>query len=262
MSLSSSVKSAATRYLSRYPKIAFVHVPKCGGVSVYEAVYNAIYPAVLKTTPFTKAIDLRGSKKAEELIGLDMMIARQASLIGFLNNEKSTFVTGHCYAHPKVVAEFSANWSFITVLRNPIERFISEYIYNTHKKSNWHVNDTSINEYVDSYKAMRSGIGLCRYFSGLSIDQINETETTKLNEIIQANLDNFAIVGKLEDMKSFSSQFYEKFDKKLNMKQSNVSPQSDLAEKIRQDAALMEKITSLCEKDLLVYNTRFSKGAS
>lgn len=74
MSLSKSVKSAAIRYLAKFPKIACVHVSKCGGVAVWEAVYNAFYPAVLKTTPFTKAIDLRGKKKAEELIGLDMII--------------------------------------------------------------------------------------------------------------------------------------------------------------------------------------------
>lgn len=259
MSLSNSVKNAATKYLSKYPKIAFTHVPKCGGVSVYEAVYNAIYPAFLKTTPFTKAIDLRGSKKAEDLIGLDMMIARQASLVAFLNNEKSTFVTGHCYAHPNVVAEFSKDWSFITVLRNPAERFISEYIYNTHKKSDWHVNDSDINEYVDSYKAMRSGIGLCRYFSGMSIDDINQTSSKELNKIIQSNLDNFAVVGKLEDMSDFGEQFVQKFGKNLKLKKSNVSPQSDMADTIKSDAALMAKITELCEKDLLVYNTRFPK---
>lgn len=62
MSLSNSVKSAATRYLAKYPRFACIHVPKCAGVSVYSSLFRALYPSFFKSTRMIDNISLEASK--------------------------------------------------------------------------------------------------------------------------------------------------------------------------------------------------------
>ena len=47
------LKQQSEKYLARYPKIFFCHVPKCAGVSLSNAIYQAVYPSLLKATRFT-----------------------------------------------------------------------------------------------------------------------------------------------------------------------------------------------------------------
>ena len=109
------------------------------------------------------------------------MFCRQAILIDFLDRDRSRFISGHVYAIPKTVKAFP-NWNFITILRSPVERFISEFIYN----------DFTIGgdlpgsydrfiDYLESDKAFLNGMTLSRYFSGLSPEEIANNPSIAIN---------------------------------------------------------------------------------
>ncbi|WP_226990247.1 hypothetical protein, partial [Paraglaciecola mesophila] len=79
-SIKKNIQENTLRFLKRYPRVAFIHVPKCAGVSVYSSIYSSLYPALFKATPLTEYISLAASKKSAELLNIDMMLAREVML--------------------------------------------------------------------------------------------------------------------------------------------------------------------------------------
>ena len=258
MSWVTSMTESLKHKVLDHPKVAFIHVPKCGGVSVVEGVFRALYPSYLKGTPLVSHIDLKASKRAENLLSIDMMLARQISLVSFMHRKHSIFVTGHCYAAPQVVSDF-ADWHFISVLRNPVDRFISEYIYNTFKASDWNTNNESFTRYLDSDKAVRSGNGYCRYFSGYSMEEIVSLPSQTVIDAAVTNVSRFTLLGQLEDMNAFKLAFQQRFKRPLNVPHSNTSPNNTLAQEIKYNHVYRARIEQLCERDTAVYNAVFSQ---
>ncbi|MBT0587613.1 sulfotransferase family 2 domain-containing protein [Alteromonas oceanisediminis] len=256
MSLVSSMTQTLKQKVLNHPKVAFIHVPKCAGVSVYDGIFKSLYPAYLKGTPLVTHIDLKGSKRAESLLSIDMMLARQINLVSFMHRKHSLFVTGHCYAAPQVVADF-ADWDFVTVLRNPVDRFISEYIYNTYKTSDWHTNTSNFEAYLDTEKALRSGTGYCRYFSGYAFEDILTQPDDAVVKAAIANLNRFAIVGQLEAMPVFSAQFEQRYTRSLKIPRANTSPNHRLADEIKHNRVYRDRIEALCERDTAIYQAMF-----
>jgi len=147
--------------------------------------------------------------------------------------------------------EFQGVWNFVTILRNPIERWISEYIYNTYKAQSWEKNTTPIEDYIETEKGRMTGISYLLYFSNLPTDFAGNRQPY-IDEAIE-NLSRFSVVGVSEDIGNFERQFETVFGKKLGIRQTNVSPKSNLKQRIKEDEALMAKISKLCEADQRVY---------
>ncbi len=60
---------------------------------------------------------------------------------------KAWLYTG--YAAPRVVDDHNVQWDFLIVLSDPLDRFISEYVYNRFKKSDWVKVNMDVEEYFD-----------------------------------------------------------------------------------------------------------------
>src|SRR5919112_301361 len=119
-------QAAASAVLNRYPRIAFIHVPKSAGSSVRDSLYEAIYPAAMGFTRGYRKIGRRASHSAADLLCMETTSCSQTMLIEALSDPLARFVTGHVCASPNVVAEFP-EWKFVTILREPTARFISAY---------------------------------------------------------------------------------------------------------------------------------------
>ena len=102
----SQLAAAATRgMMNRYPRIAFIHVPKCAGTSVSESL-QTIYPMPLRAARFWCRLSVRRSALTASLIGVNGMMCRQAVLVDALSDPLMRFVTGHVYADPRVGRTF------------------------------------------------------------------------------------------------------------------------------------------------------------
>ncbi|QJR80190.1 sulfotransferase family 2 domain-containing protein [Alteromonas pelagimontana] len=248
------LKQQSEKYLARYPKIFFCHVPKCAGVSLSNAIYSSIYPSFLKATKFTGSIDLKSSRVCSELLNVDMMTARETHLIFHLNDPKMIFTHGHCIARPSVVGNFAKDWHFLTILRNPVDRFISEFVYNKFKKSEWLKHDDDIETYVDSEKGLTAGLTYAKYFSGYTNPhEIIANRDTVIEEAV-ANIRRFSVFGTLDNMDKWQARFNQTFNTTIKIANKNASPNQTASSDITGNAAIMDKIHTLCDIDNAIYS--------
>ena len=230
--------------------IFYCHVPKCGGTSIALSILNA-FKLVKNKGAFH--IQTKASGRAAEITGENMMHCREILVAYELAMRRNKYGWGHSYCRPGLVDAFKAEWDFITLLRNPVDRWISEYFYNRDKtKSNWKKHDLSIDEYLNTEKAIKSGREYISYFAEDSgSDSI--IDDSKVERAVN-NLKNFKIVGMLEDLAGWKTRFKDLYKIELDIEILNASPNDEGVKEIKSDANYMKKIANLCEYDITVYN--------
>ncbi|WP_444889983.1 hypothetical protein [Microbulbifer sp. DLAB2-AA] len=231
------------------PKIYFSHVPKCAGSSVYLSLKKDIY------TPHRLGefdIKLQESKYAADILETSMMSVRETVLAYNLSIKSNFFGRGHCFCRPNLIRNFYHEWNFLTVLRDPIERWISLYVYNSFKESKWSKNTLPLNKYIQSNKGIVAGQTFLYYFSNLSLTR-NPSPADYIEQAL-SNLQQFSIVGTTKHLHLLANQVSEDFKVNLNIPQINISPNSELAQQIKSETGTLKKIEKLCEYDIELYN--------
>lgn len=231
------------------PRIYFCHIPKCAGSSIASAIWEQIYSSAA-VDGF--GIEQVASQRASKALKISMMRTRETVLAYNLSIKSNYFGRGHSYCRPSLVEEFSNDWSFITILRHPVERWISEYVYNTHKHSSWVKNEVPLNEYLESKKGIATGQYLLRYFSNFSGD-VHVNPSIYVDEALD-NLSRFSVVGILDNLDEWVFRMNRCFGVSLDIPKVNVSPKNDVAGYIRSDAKVIKKIEKLCKYDLDLYH--------
>jgi len=230
------------------PKIFFCHVPKCAGTSISTEIQKKIYS---KYNIGTFRIVPEASFNSATLLSIDMMKVRKIILAYNLSDPYNYFGTGHVYCTPNILNSFSNEWNFITILRNPIDRWISEYVYNTYKTDKWAKNTLPLNDYLNSKTGKLTGISYVKYFSSIP-DNYNGKMDEFIEEAIE-NLNHFYIIGILEKLDKFTKTFKLKFNSEIVLPKINPSPNTQIFAKIKSNEILLEKINNLCKADMEIY---------
>ena len=238
--------------LRRYPRIAYIHVPKCAGVSVVNALHSAIYMDIFRLTRISRHIDLNAGRRAKEALGVDTMTSREVMLVACLSDPLARFVSGHVVANPNVVSQF-ADWKFVTLLRKPTSRFVSQYVYDRYKDSDWAKIRTDFHTYVDSDRARMSGMSMARYFSGMSPEQI-EADPDRAVDASLRNLEKFFSVGFVEDMDAWVEDLGRRLGRRLKVPKLNTSPKPAIYQEIEESADLGSRLDALCATDTRIYD--------
>lgn len=174
-------------------KLIFLHVPKTAG-STFNSILNDFYPA-------NKRFRINGGS------AIPSNFQYQAAIENYKRLDKKVvskvdLIMGHM---PIVLGdEKTEEFKFITFLRNPINRVISDYNYVISSQENpLHllVNDLSLGEYVSRHEDLQLDNLQTRMISGNMFGQI----TMKDVDIAKSNIKkHFAFIG-----------FTEYFDKSL-----------------------------------------------
>ena len=214
-------------------KILFVHVPKCGGTSL-----DALIKKQFRFNRFR--VDASASFKTAERINEKVEDVRNV-LLNYAAFNGYKYITGHCYMHkPEHFDEFK----IITVLRDPVMRFVSHYLYNRYKTHSAH--DTinlDFEDFLNSDVAINYGNLYCRYFSA------NQTVVDSIS-----TLNKFSYVGILENLTPITSYISEELNVNGKIEKQNKNPTK--SDKKSQEILLKYKdeILKLCCDDIEIYN--------
>ena len=257
MKLKEKVKAIREKMWEDTRKICFSHVPKCAGTSVGAAIDKQYYKFYQRILFPNFGIKLEASGRVAKLTSRPMKDVRE-ELLGYALSLTTYKMAGsHVPCRPKLVEEFRGTWNFITVLRNPVDRWISEYLYNTYKPHSWAKNYLPLDDYVTSKAGVKAGRSYLLYFSNIPDDYQGNLDPY-IDEAVD-NLNRFAIVGIAEDLETFIAKFENVFGKKLKIAQKNIGPKNNMKNQITENKALMKKIEKLCEADTIIYQRVMGK---
>ena len=232
-------------------RICFCHVPKCAGTALSTAIAREAFSLRERVLLRNMRIDLRVCETAASFTHQPMMQFRQHLLVYHLAHPAYKYGGNHIYCPPSVVERFSDKWAFVTILRDPVKRWISEYVYNRFKTETWMKNELPIEEFIHTETARISAQTYLRYFS--TYGSGSSTPTDAHVEEATANLARFAVVGTIDRLDEWIVRFREEFGVSLTLSTRNVSPNRGEAARIAEQPELVSEIERLCEADIAIY---------
>ncbi len=233
-------------------KLCFIHIPKCGGTSLNDGLRKAV--GINKYSPRYFKLSSSQTRKQVEKSGQDLLSLRKDILIKKFESGKLRYITGHLRCTEDIRAMYSPEWKFITVLRNPVKRWISQYFFNVHKKSDHFKITMSLEEYLRTDDAVKIGSQYIDFFT----DGENLRSQASIDQTIDT-LDHYDLVGILEHLDHFKNEFRENFGRELIIEKKNKNPLSAKEIKHQVSDEQLGQIEEICKPDMAVYSHFLSK---
>lgn len=242
-------------------KVFFMHIPKCAGTSLKKAIKNQYLTldyrkdtAIFDFSEKQLSSTVNNFISAPPLLSLPFSSAIRTPQI-ILNyamaDQKVKYISGHVPFCDIAYQAYSHDFLFVTLLRDPVERFISEYTYNkfhagTHQKD---TTSMPIEEYIETERGIAQGGQYVLWLGG----RVNGEEYFSVESIKRAkdNIDKFDVIGCIENLPKFYTQYEQKIGKPLIIQKENTNPKPKsykISESTRQ------KIEQLCARDIEIYN--------
>lgn len=254
-------------------KIFYLHIHKCGGISIQQAIKacyhtldltkdrqlfhllnaKASFNAVQKTVDQTASpVDLIFNTSDDYL----ELKFRENLLLYYMSQEHINYISGHFTFSMSAYKYFSNEYAFVTVLREPVERWISLYFWRRYNKQGHRNIDTDITTHLRSELAKKQG---CRYIKFLGgINEQGDYTSRQAIDKAKENLHKFSVVGCLEYQGDFVKQFEEQFGRKLRIKRLNKSPSSEAHRKSLITEDIKEEVRQICKPDIELYEYALS----
>lgn len=241
--------------------IVFLHLFKCGGTSFAQAIKSCYLDLGLIRNRNIFHLNGKAAKNAtQKILELPNSLEEQNNhdyiswkfreylLLYHMSQQHTNYIAGHFRFSEAAYQYFSDKYSFITVLRDPVERFISAYFYRRYKTG---MLEREIEEHLQSKNCLNEGSLYVRSLCGT--DGIEDWSCTKAIAKAKENLHKFRIIGFLEYQEEFLRQFEAQFGRRLKIKVTNQSPKSGAYKKSIVTSEIRAKITEICQPDLEIY---------
>jgi hypothetical protein len=163
-----------------------------------------------------------------------------------------SYISGHFTFNNKLKENFGNDYDFITMLRDPVKRWISHYYFNRYKESEHFKNKESIDDIINSELGISRGSMMLKWLSGYS----NSPDAV---QIAKDNIKLFTLVGFLEHLDDFSESFHQIFGKRLKIRKSNTNPLSQSSIKSELTDQRLYRIEEICKPDIEIYRYALSK---
>lgn len=188
----------------------------------------------------------RASTQAAQCLGCDVLTYRWHLLTYQLQRDAARFLHGHFPCPPETIERFGDTTAFITILRHPVDRWISHYLYDRHKPGDYYRMAMSPAEYLQSELGRSNGHLYQSYFA---------SRATKGDPVEQAcrTLERFAIVALLEDLRTLTVPYSRLFGRALTISRERVNPAPTQALRELQEPTLRREIERICAPDIEIY---------
>ena len=210
----------------RHPCV-FMHVPKCGGTSISEALYATVpmhrRVGIIDAIATRRATTLLHSDSDNQILyhddlpnGIEVYNLREKLLLTHMAWQ-TELIHGHVIFSERAYKHFGNEYRYITLLREPIERTLSNFLGSV--RGGMIEND--LDAYLKSEIFRTQGLSMLRYFSG--IHPIEPAQEQAALEQAKKNMALFSIVGFLDDLRDFSSRFCDEFGRRPTIYSYNQS---------------------------------------
>lgn len=228
--------------------LVFIHIPKSAGSSLTQSISD-LFRSPIK--PWKNDIFHVNPKATAELAKFSNsnLLSEREKICMYAISSNFKFIAGHFGYSPSLKLLAEDKYIFFTIFRHPVDRFLSEYFYNFHKKSNHFKITLDLDQYLDSEVAVDSARTYLRYM-GVSSNGNYDESKLGLNHA-KANLKDIDIIAILEDF-DFSIAILKKFlGRNFYIPHLNSNPAKKYIDRINKQQLM--KIAKMCETDLEIY---------
>lgn len=257
------VQAWVTEKISGHP-VVFHHVPKCAGTSVARALRMRYLPSqtgIVSGASFYAAKALHPDYAALQTghVAPHVRDLREQILVYHMYNGVRC-IAAHVQFSPRAYDLFSDTYKFVTVLREPVSRYISHYFWDFNGSEEWARITVDLDEFVESEMGAQYGTLFGEFFSGLASN--SNFGSAEAVEAAKRNLDKFAVVGFLDDMERFRQNLTKELGVSVSIRHQNKSRVEDQTKKKLVTPELRQRITELCAADIEIYNYAKAKFAT
>ena len=242
-----SLHRRATDLLSGHP-VVFHHVPKCGGTSVGRSLRRAYLLSQGTVTPKESEDAFDAVQKPGQPAKGHVAELREMMLL-YLLYSGTRCVSAHIPFSNAAFDRFGDRYAFVTLLRDPVERFISNYMWShKHPGGVAHI-PQSLEDFVTTDRARLLGSTYARYFCG---EPRQDFSAAQVDDAIR-NLRRMNCVGFLDRMGDFEKALHQVTGRRIRIGKENVGHTGSQRDAIM-SGPLGGKIREACELDLEIWN--------
>lgn len=228
-------------------RIVFHHVPKCGGTSVGRALRRAYFLSQGTVKPHESEQAFQAAQADGRQLG-DVFALREMMLLYLLYCD-TRCIAAHVPFSDAAFERFAANYAFVTILRDPVERFVSNFFWNNRRSNDEARTTQAFEHFLGTEEAARAGSTYVRYFSGNPGRQ-NFTANDVAAAI--ANLRRMQCIGFLDDLDTFSSDLHRLTGRSLRIGKENVTRSG--GREFILSSPLRGKVLAACSADREVWD--------
>lgn len=247
----SAVTQSVTGALDR--PIFFLHIEKCGGTAVDEAIRRAY--RTLDVTSYENLIklDSGAAYRASQALGRPTWEYREELARYYFESESTRFITGHFQVSEPLLTDYRDRFAFLTILREPVSKFLSHYFFNRYKDDDHGRIEVGLADYLDTDRARDICTDYVQLLTGTGDAPAEDAHSAERLEQARRTLDKFALVGVLEDLPMFIHAFEDKFGAELDVMSRNRNPASKNQRRQELTPELEERIREMNAPNIAIY---------
>ncbi len=235
-------------------KIAFIHIAKCGGSSVDFALRTALAspgqpridrPATIASSMATFNGEINNLK--DNCKFSEHHAEHLHKILGYYLEQNWQYISGHVTINKELIERFKEEYAFITILRDPVKRFISNYTFNklTNKKAIMLPNSLNTDnviqeakEILNSKRGWQMANSPTMYLTGRYPTDAADAQT--MQSEVASNLAQFKVVGFLDNLDKFASDCQKLTGRNINIGQRNTTEKLNSPEEQKVKGLLKE----------------------
>ena len=235
-------------------RCCFVHIPKTAGSAVVSALKRCglfrdsisidLYDTRKMLSFFDRSHYADQSKPVKRVLNSSCCFTARDCIVAHEAIQDRDLISGHFQYSQELANLMPAQYDWLTVLRHPVERFLSQYEYSTD-----HVSEFS--QFLKTDLAERYSAYLRYYLAGPRWMMRSHTNPEGAVQQALDNLVEFKVIGFQDQMGRFEEQFQESYGVKLRLQKINQNKRSLFWSEL--NVADKRALEGLCAPDLVIY---------